>query len=147
MSLNDWYNNDWLKRHQTSREEIGNLIKIIERDLQDSQLTDLSLDWQFAISYNAALQCCTVALCCNGFKPGHGQSEHYRTIESLTLTMGPSFNETRDYLNVCRAKRNVIDYDAAGTVSRQEVQELSQTAQELFDGLKGWLRKNYPQYI
>lgn len=60
MSLNDWQKNGWLQPHQTSREEVQNILKIIERDLQDSQLSDLSLDWRFAISDNAVLQCCTI---------------------------------------------------------------------------------------
>ena len=39
------------------------------------------------------------------------------------------------------------DYDAAGTISTQEVSELSQAAQELFNELSMWLGKNYPQYL
>jgi len=147
MSLIDWQKNEWLKPHQTSRNEIQNLLKIIDRDLLDSQLVDLSLDWKFAISYNAALQCCTIALYCTGFKPGRGQSEHYRVIQSLPLTMGKKFQEMSDYLNACRNKRNISDYDAAGTISQQEAQELSEAAVELFDDLKNWLLENYPKYI
>lgn len=147
MSLSDWQKNGWLKPHQTSREEIQNILQIIKRDLQDSQLTELSLDWRFAISYNAALQCCTIALYCKGYKPGRGQSEHYRVIQSLPLTMGEKYNLTRDYLNACRAKRNISDYDAAGTISLQEVQELSEVAQELYGDLKRWLAEHYPQYL
>lgn len=147
MNLNDWQKNGWLKPHQTSRKEIQNLIQIIKRDLRDSQLSDLSLDWRFAISYNAALQCCTIALYCSGFQPARGQSEHYRVIQSLPLTMGEKFIETRDYLNVCRAKRNMSDYDAAGTISMQEVKELSTLAHELFEELYRWLSKHYAQFI
>ena len=38
MGLQDWANNGWLKSHKTSREEIGNLLEIVERDLKDAQL-------------------------------------------------------------------------------------------------------------
>jgi len=54
MSLDDWYKNGWLKKHQTSREEIGNLIAIIERDLKDCSNEHVSQDWRFAIAYYAA---------------------------------------------------------------------------------------------
>ncbi len=147
MSLNDWQKKGWLQQHQTSREEVQNILQIIKRDLQDSQLSDLSLDWRFAISYNAALQCCSIALYCMGFKSGRGQSEHYRVIQTLPLTLGEKYNETRDYLNACRVKRNISDYDVAGTISTQEVSELSEAAQELFNELSMWLGKNYPQYL
>ncbi len=36
MSLTDWQKNGWLKPHQTSREEIQNILQIIKRDLQSS---------------------------------------------------------------------------------------------------------------
>jgi uncharacterized protein (UPF0332 family) len=147
MSLNDWQKNGWLQPHRTSREEVQNILQIINRDLRDNQLPELSLDWRFAISYNAALQCCTIALYCKGFKSGRGQSEHYRVIQSLPLTMGEKYNEMRDYLNACRAKRNISDYDAAGTISKQEVRELSEAAQELYNDLNIWLKNKYPQYV
>lgn len=146
MSLSDWQNSGWLKPHQTSREEVQNILKIIERDLRDSQLSELSLDWRFAIAYNAALQSCAIALCL-GYKPARGQSEHYRVIQSLPLTMGKKYSEIRDYLNACRAKRNISDYDAAGTISTSEVNELVETAQELFDELHNWLDKEYPHHL
>ncbi|NOX88436.1 MAG: hypothetical protein GXO77_05365 [Calditrichaeota bacterium] len=146
MSLTEWLRNGWLKQHQTSREEVQNILHIIERDLKDSQLNELSLDWRFAIAYNAALQCCTIALYCSGYKPSRGQSEHYRVIQSLTLTMGEQFSEIRDYLNACRSKRNISDYDAAGTISTSETDELIKTAGELYEELKKWLNKNHPHF-
>ena len=64
MSLKDWEKNGWLKPHSTNRQEIQNLLEIVERDLQDSKVGEISYDWRFAIAYNAALQCCTIALHC-----------------------------------------------------------------------------------
>jgi hypothetical protein len=146
MSLNDWLKNDWLQPHQTSRQEIQNLLSIIRRDLKDSQLENLSLDWKYAICYNGALQCCTIALYCKGFKPATGQSEHYRVIQSLPFTLGEKYIEIRDYLNSCRAKRNISDYDTAGTISEQEVKELYYVLIELQTELNTWLAQNYSDY-
>ena len=61
MSLNDWEKNGWLVKHKTSKKEIQNLLEIIKRDLRDSKVRAISADWRFAIAYNAALQCCTIA--------------------------------------------------------------------------------------
>jgi len=147
VSLNDWEKNGWLKRHSTSREEIQNLLKIIERDLQDCQVRHVSADWRFAIAYNAALQCCRIALYCAGFQPQRGQSEHYRVIQSLSLTLGVDFEEMSSYLNSCRSKRNISDYDSMGTISDSEVDELIKNVQELQTDLLRWLKKNYRKYI
>ena len=144
MNLNDWLNNGWLKPHQTSKEEIQNLLQIVERDLSDAQITDISNDWRFAIAYNAALQICTIALYCKGYKVSRGQSEHYRTIQSLPLTMGDEYTDIKDYLNNCRAKRNISDYDMSGTVSRAEVNELLKVASQMYDKIKVWINDNCP---
>jgi len=88
MSLSDWEKNGWLKAHQTSREEIQNLLNIIRRDLKDSEVKGLTEDWQFVIAYNAALQIRTISLFCRGYKPYRGLSEHYRVIQNLVLTLG-----------------------------------------------------------
>lgn len=146
MSLEEWLKSDWLKPHQTSRDEIQKLFTIIERDLKDCANEHVSEDWRFAIAYNAARQCCTIALYCNGFKVARGQSEHYRVIQSLVFTFGSSYKEMRDYLDACRSKRNVSDYDRAGVISSKEVNELIEAATELFGDLKKWVKTNYPQY-
>ncbi len=147
MSLDDWYKNGWLKKHQTSREEIGNLFAIIERDLQDCAHEQVSEDWRFAIAYNAARQCCLVALYCSGYRSGRGAGDHYYVIQSLTQTLGEEFGELKDYLDSCRNKRNISDYDAAGTISLQEVEELVITAQELYHQVKSWVRLHHKEYF
>jgi len=147
MSLDDWYKNGWLKKHQTSREEIGNLIAIIERDLADCSNEHVSQDWRFAIVYNAARQCCLVALYCSGYRTGRGAGDHYYVIQSLTQTMGTDLTETRDYLDSCRIKRNISDYDKAGVISHHEVEELISATKDLFEKVKIWGRYHHPDYF
>lgn len=65
MTLKQWANNGWLKPHQTSREEVGNLLAIVDRDLEDAQ-GSISPDWRFNIAYNAALKLCTILLYVKG---------------------------------------------------------------------------------
>lgn len=146
MSLENWLKSDWLKPHQTSRDEIQKLFAIIERDLQDCSNEHVSADWRFAIAYNAARQCCTIALYCHGYKVARGQSEHYRVIQSLIYTLGQDYKEIGDYLDSCRSKRNISDYDMAGVISNQEVDELIETANELYIALQKWVKTEYPSY-
>jgi hypothetical protein len=64
MSLQQWHKNGWLRPHETNRQQIADLLAIVDRDLQDAQTERLSSDWQFGIAYNAALKLCTVLIYC-----------------------------------------------------------------------------------
>ena len=55
-TLKKWADNGWLKKHESSALEIGNLLAIVERDLKDAAEGAVSSDWRFGISYNAALK-------------------------------------------------------------------------------------------
>jgi hypothetical protein len=46
MSLQKWLEYGWLRPHQSSRKEISDLLRIIDRDLQDA-IGDISTDWRF----------------------------------------------------------------------------------------------------
>jgi len=46
MTLKQWESNGWLKVQPASREEIRNLLAIVERDLKDAT-GSFSADWQF----------------------------------------------------------------------------------------------------
>jgi len=113
--------------------------------LKDSRSTDISTDWRFAIAYNAALTCCQIALYCHGYEVARGQSEHYRIIQSIDLTLGEKFASVKVYLNACRNKRNIADYESAGTISAWEASEITTIATDLFASLSDWLSDHYPQ--
>lgn len=62
MSLSDWVKNGWITEQKSSRDEIRDLLVVVERDLHDCRTAGLSSDWRFNIAYNAALQAATAAL-------------------------------------------------------------------------------------
>jgi hypothetical protein len=123
MSLELWKRNGWLREYKTSIREIASLLTLVERDLNDAAREEISTDWQFNIAFNAGLQLATVVLYAAGYRAGRGESKHYRVIQALPLVMGPQFSTIRDYLDNCRRKRNVSEYDAAGTISEKESEE------------------------
>ena len=49
MRLQQWAANGWLRPHQTNKQQIADLLAIVERDLNDSE-RNLSADWQFGIA-------------------------------------------------------------------------------------------------
>lgn len=145
MRLRQWKTNGWLQAHQTTPAQIADLLAIVDRDLEDS-MRDLSPDWQFGIAYNAALKLCTILLYASGYRPEKNLA-HYRTLAALPLILGDERKDDADYLDTCRAKRNTAEYDAAGTVSQSEADELRDFAKELRSDVTAWLKAKHPALV
>ena len=145
MSLKQWVDNGWLHHHRTSAEEITNLLKIVDRDLKDAK-ENISADWRFGIAYNAALKLCTILLYAEGYQP-EKMLQHYRTIQALTLILGKDRKDDVEYLNTCRAKRNIVEYDYVGSVTGHDADELIQFVKELKKDGISWLKKHHPELI
>jgi urease alpha subunit len=114
VSFADWVNNGWLVAHKSGKQEIGNLLGIVARDLKDSQA-----------GYRASRD-----------------NHHYRVIQSLELTLGkdPKFIRAFDAF---RKKRNVSSYDIGGAISHREVEEMISIAQGLQQDVEQWIRTNH----
>ncbi len=145
MSLQSWLENGWLRRHKTSKKEISDLLKIVDRDLKDAG-GGISDDWRFGIAYNAALKLCTVLLYAEGYRP-EKTLQHYRTIQALPLIFGENRKADADYLDACRSKRNIVEYDYVGAVTEDDVRELIEFVKELKNSVLDWLRENHPELI
>ena len=61
--------------------------------------------------------------------------------------MGPDQSERVAYLNSSRRKRNVAEYDRAGEVSHQEVEDLLAEAKAFRKEVEEWLWHNHPNLI
>jgi hypothetical protein len=138
MSLAQWAENGWLRPHKTSRKEITNLFAIVDRDLLDAK-RGISSDWQFGIAYNAALKLCTILLYAEGYRP-EGAFKHYRPIRALPLILGPERKADADYLDACRKKRNIVEYEYVGDVTDDDVEELIRFIEGLKREVEEWLK-------
>jgi len=146
MTLKQWLNNSWLKSHKTSAEEIGNLLAIVERDIKDAAEGEISADWSFGIAYNAALKLCTILLYAEGYK-AERNLQHYRTIQALSMILGSERKNDADYLESCRSKRNIVEYDYIGGVTADNALELIDFVKDLKVDVERWLAKNYPALL
>ena len=146
MSLKQWADNGWLKPHKTSVQEISDLLAIAERDLRDAEAAGTSDDWRFGIAYNAALKLCTILLSASGYKPVQNLA-HFRTLAALPLILGAEHKDDADYLNVCRGKRNVVEYERIGAVSESDAGELIAYTRELHPKVLDWLRTQHPEFL
>lgn len=145
VSLKDWLNNNWLEEHQTSSQEITDLLKIADRDLADSQISELSADWKMNIAYNAALQLAKAALVASGYRAVR-EAHHYRIIQSLAYTIKAE-TELITLFDQFRKKRNISGYDCAGMISDQEANEIRNLAILLQEKVVKWLHENHPDLI
>ena len=144
MSLQTWQDNGWLRPHVTTRREIADLFAIVERDLADAKQSNLSPDWQFGIAYNAALKLCTFLLHAEGYRPEHTLN-HYWTIAALPLVLGQKRQPDAAYLETCRRKRNVVEYDRVGEASGEDAVELVGFVEDLKTEVREWLCGSHPE--
>jgi hypothetical protein len=145
MTLQQWAENGWLEPHATSAVEIANLLAIVDRDLADAG-EGISPDWRFGIAYNAALKLCTILLYAEGYRAAR-TLQHYRTIQALPLILGLQHRRDANYLDACRKKRNIVEYDYVGGATGDEALELAAYVVELREMVLDWLKENHPQLL
>lgn len=141
----DWLRNGWLVAHETSPQEIAELLDISERDLRDCLTKGLSPDWRLVIAYNSALQSAATALAAAGYRASRDM-RHFRVIQSLAHTVGAETDFIAK-LDAFRKKRNISDYERSGAVSDQEAEEMYALAKQLKGMIEQWIRKEYPELI
>lgn len=145
MTLRDWQESGWLVPHESSPQEIADLLAIVDRDLTDATATGLSADWHLNIAYNAALQATTAALVAAGYRASR-EAHHYRVIQSLRFTIEPEPSLIAQF-DQFRKKRNIGGYERAGAVSDQEAEVMLELACKLKEDVSLWIRENHPHLI
>ena len=145
MSLTSWLAAGWLTEHRPTREETQSLLGIIERDLRDSEVEALSPDTQLGLAYNAALQAGTVALAACGYRAAR-ERKHYITIQSLAHTIVADASLVNK-LDAYRKKRNLGDYERAGSTSVREAAEARDLARRIRDDVRAWLERLHPELL
>ncbi len=106
------------------------LQKIVDRDIRDAQVEALSADRRFAVAYNAALNLASYVIRKNGYRVAAKVGHHRVTFLVAGDILGRQSRKHLDYFDVCRRKRNRLDYDATGVATETEVSELIQKVVE-----------------
>lgn len=61
--------------------------------------------------------------------------------------MGPDREKDAAYLDACRMKRNVLEYDYAGGATESDADELVAFLEEFRADVLAWLRANHPELL
>jgi hypothetical protein len=146
MSLNDWLNNRWLHRHETSADEIQALLHSAEEDIRSAQIEGIAAGWRLNMGYTAALRYARAALYACGFRPAR-EREHERTIDSLTYTVPSIEADTIKLLHKIRKLRHVATYDSVDMISDAEADAAMKVANKLSQHVRTWFRENHPEYL
>ncbi len=144
MSLERYVENGWLRREPTSAQEIADQLGIVTRSMNDASVQEISDDLRFYTSFNAILALANTALRASGYRTTTQPGHHTRTIETLEYTIGADGKLIRKLLAFSK-KRNIASYDAAGSISDQELQQILITAEDLLHTLLAWLRTAHPE--
>lgn len=147
MSLQQWYENAWLKTCEPSAVEVANLLSVAERELNDASLAGISPDGRFDHAYSAIRTLAKIALHACGYTVPRGAREHEHTIESLKFTLGGEWVDEVDYFDRCRRMRHQSQYDHSGVAQEKDANDLRDAAGRLHDALREWLRSDHPDLI
>jgi len=113
---------------------------VVQRDLKDASIKELSADRRFATAYNAALQLTTILMYSHGYR-AVSQGHHKTSFEFLASIEKKKFKNLASYFDLCRKKRNVTDYDRTEVVSNKEAIELIEEVKSFYNEVERMVKK------
>lgn len=146
MSLEAWHEAGFITTHATSRQEISDLLAIVDIDLKDAEIPELSAERKLSCCYNAILTAARAALQATGYRvPKSNSSHHYYVIQSLRYTVEFD-SETVARIEAVQKKRNVVDYVRIGEVSDALAKETLALAKSVSGRIRDWLTIIHPEF-
>jgi hypothetical protein len=113
--------------------------------LSDAAVPDISPDTRFVTAYGAALLLAKMVLACAGYRLDAKAGGHHKlAFEALPLAIGSRVKALANYFEVCRRKRNEIDYDRAFVASDADADEILHRTRELQSIAEDWIAKHRP---
>jgi len=136
-----------LKRHIPSPAETGDLLALARRQLAAASAAGLSPDGRFAAAYGAAITLATAIVRAGGYRVPDAPGHQRLTIELLPVLLGDQQRRGATYLEACRRKRDVDEYERADATTLAESRELRAAVQELQEEALTWLAEEHPELV
>lgn len=124
MNWKHWLDKGDIQKVHVNRKSLADLANLVDRDLNDAQVASLSADRRFAIAYNAALNLANYVIRKNGYRVAAKVGHHRVTFLVAGEALGKATKSHLDYFDLCRRKRNKVDYDLAGVATDKDVADL-----------------------
>ncbi len=125
-----WLDKGDIQKVHVNRKSLANLANLVDRDLNDAHVASLSADRRFAIAYNAALNLANYVVRKNGYRVAAKIGHHRITFLVAGEALGRAARDHLDYFDLCRRKRNKVDYDLAGVATDKDVADLIRQVME-----------------
>jgi len=136
-----------LKRHISTPAETGDLLALAKRQLGDASAAGLSTDGQFAAAYSAAISLATATVRAGGYRVSSAPGHQRLTLELLPIFLGDQQRRGATYLDACRRKCNVAEYEHADVITPAESQALRAAVRELEEEVLAWLAEEHPELV
>lgn len=143
MGLEEWVEAGRLKRHETDRDELAELLAVADRAVADARVEGLTPDGKFGLAWPAVLALGAAALAGAGYRVGK-ERHHERVVDSLLHTVGLSGTEV-SALHRVRRMRNEMTYERVGTATREQADAFLARVVELRITVHTALTKRYPE--
>ena len=89
MNWKHWLDRGDIQKVHVTLKSLGDLASLVDRDLNDAQVTSLSADRRFAIAYNAALNLASYVVRKNGYRIAAKVGHHRRPFVGSILVNPP----------------------------------------------------------
>lgn len=130
INLKPWLEKGEIQKVTVGAKDLENLLALVLRDLNDAKIKAVSADRRFASAYGAALNLANFAIRKEGYRVV-GQRGHHRTTFLVAgHILGSRVESYMEYFDLCRRKRNKVDYDLVDVVTETEVKELLERVME-----------------
>lgn len=123
-NLKPWLDKGEIQSVKVSAKDLENLLALVKRDLADAQVDAVSADRRYANAYGAALNLASYAIRKQGYRVVGQRGHHRTTFIVVGKILGTWSQAYMDFFDLCRRKRNQVDYDFAHTTSETEVKDL-----------------------
>ena len=145
MTLEAWSERALIAAHHATPQEISDLLAIVETDLRDAAIPELSPERRLGCYYGAILSVARAALRASGYRVTKTtQSHRYYVIRSLRYTAGLAPGAVLQ-IEAIQKKRNTADYVRIGEVSGQLVAEARALAERVTQSIRNWLAETHPE--
>lgn len=138
MNLGELLNNKMIAKVASGRQQVEDIMKVVERDLQaaNDNLKNGYADWALNIGYNAMLQAGRALMLSKGYRPV-GEAKHVSVIEFVKAEYSKQVPTQALYIfSKTRKKRHKAVYEEADTVSDSEARTVITNAEALVKAVK-----------
>ena len=147
MSLEEWSASRFVVPHESSRQEIAELLEIVRTDLADARVDGLSSKRRLACCSSALLNAARAALQASGYRAPRGSgSHHHYAVQSLRFTVGLDATAVQQ-IETLRKKRGEGDYVRIGGISESMVAEALDFAEDCCGRIADWIRAEYSNLL